>query len=348
MNNNKINSIELEEKFTEEYRRFKGKAIDICSKNIIMSEMERNIVNDFCEENNISYANLMKCLLYRDGAFTDELLAARRKIYPNSKLDLSDKYFTYNYKEKYTEYVDKNRKTKNFNVKKIEFDVIEDYEREKGFTAFARYGRYLLNSINIYPEGFYQKIMERTKETYDRRNKKRKSKLVDEDKRKYKKVKEDDELSYETVIVTVNKTEKREIIKPFSKFVEDHGLNVQHLFKYKLYKLGIVSKKEVNFDDDLIEKIIKLKDDNKYRINSNIKDMRIMITDDRKNRRYTSAAAITPKNPEIRKIFSKYIPVLFKIALYEFGAYGSKECLELFAHPNKLKIVEDVIKSLKK
>jgi len=332
--------------YEELYKKYKNKAIDLQSKNIIMSEMERDIIKDFCEENNISYSKLMHHLLHKDGAFTDEMMEARKKVYSKSKYDFLNQNFTYKYKNKYKNYVDYNRKTKNFNVKKVEFDAIEDYEREKGFTSFARYGRYLLNSINVYPDGFYEKIMKKTKETYDRRNKKRDAKLVDEDKRKYKKVKEDDELSYETVIVTMNFTEKREIIKPFSKFVEDHDLNIQQLFKYKLYELGVVDKKEVKLNDETIDKIMEFKHESDYKIDCDVDDVKKMIDDDRKNRRYTSAAAITPKNPKIRKIFSKYIPVLFRLTLFEFGAYKSRECLELFAHKNKLKIVEDIIKKL--
>ena len=336
------------------YTYYKNKPKDIVSKNVVMTETERSILEEFLNENQISYQKLMHHLLVKDGVLNNNIIEIRKKIYPRSDYSFTKHIdFTYKYKEQYKSYYfnlsNEQKKPKNFHLKFVENVLLEEHLKAKKYTSFAKYARDLLNRANIYPAGLYEEIVKYLRDDYGREKNQQKQKRyerdqkIQEERRKKRKLKDDDEFQSQTYLVLVTKTEKERFIDPFKNALQQKNLNLQQFVKYKLVEAGVISKEEAKLSKGNIRELKEFYyDENKVLCTK--ESIIAKIKEDKKARKFTNIGLVLPNNRHLKDTFGKLLSVWFRHILYESHVYGN--CYDIFTKKTKQEKLQNLLQTL--
>ncbi|WP_457743252.1 hypothetical protein, partial [Sulfurimonas sp.] len=316
------------------YKQYKNKPKDIVSKNIVMTDTERNIIEEFVQENQVSYQKLMHHLLFKDGVLNNDIIEIRKKIYPRSDYSFTKHIdFTYGYKEQYKSYYfdlsTDQKKPKNFHLKYVENLILEKHYKSKKYTSFAQYARDLLNNAGIYPDGFYEEVKKYVRDDYGREKNQQKQRRYERDqqlqegrKRKRRKLKDDDEFQSHTHLVLLTKTEKEIFIDPFVASLQQKNLNLQKFVKYKLVQAGVIDIKEAKLSMGNIRDLKEFYY-NENKVQCNKESIAAKVKEDKKTRKFTNIGLVLPNNPYIKETFGKLLSIWFRHTLNENNVYSN-------------------------
>ena len=257
--------------YLEKFQYMRGKQKEKVNASLSVKALEEDIINDFLDENNLKFSDLVLCLVYRDGAISDSMVTAYLQTHPKvSNNFLYFNKFSFNYKLKYNNtnfssiFSKQKNKLKPLNMRYVLYEAIKEYYKKKGFSSYASYIKELFNSLGLYPEGAFKALKPYIRTDYildpdeEHQKKLEQYRKKAEKKRMKNIVSKDDQKVVHQAAFAVNKFEKTEIIDPFLAYIKQYNLNLTTLVLYELVASELISFEETHLKKEDVKKIDSL------------------------------------------------------------------------------------------